>query len=206
MTAPANWTNAFPFLTPEAGHMMTQLPALYEEWNAQINVISRKDMEGIWERHIIHSLCIGGIMPHRPGLRILDIGTGGGFPGIPLAIAFPHVHFTLVDSIGKKIKVVQAIVDALGMSNVTALHARGEQVPGPFDVVVTRAVAPAQTLMAWTRKSWSKNPNAALYALKGGDLKDELKGLKAKCFPLSDIVEGEFYTTKYVVRIPANVR
>ena len=138
--------------------MMTQLPALYEEWNAQINVISRKDMEGIWERHIIHSLCIGGIMPHRPGLRILDIGTGGGFPGIPLAIAFPHVHFTLVDSIGKKIKVVQAIVDALGMSNVTALHARGEQVPGPFDVVVTRAVAPAQTLMAWTRKSWSKTP------------------------------------------------
>jgi len=142
-------------------------------------------------------------MPHRPGLHVLDVGTGGGFPGIPLAIAFPNIQFTLVDSIGKKIKVVQAIVDALGLTNVRAVHARAEAVKGPFDVVVTRAVAPAATLRAWVRHSWSKNPNAALYALKGGDLTEELAGMKAKLFPLSDILPGEFYDTKYVVRIPA---
>ncbi|MDG1252363.1 MAG: 16S rRNA (guanine(527)-N(7))-methyltransferase RsmG [Schleiferiaceae bacterium] len=203
MSHPDHWAKPFPFLNPEAIAQMELLPPLYEEWNAQINVISRKDQEGIWERHILHSLCLGGIMPHRPGLQVLDIGTGGGFPGIPLAIAFPQIHFTLVDSIGKKIKVVQAIVDALGLRNVTALHERAERVKGPFDVVVTRAVAPAATLRSWVRNSWTKNPNSALYALKGGDLSDELKGMKAKLFPLSDILDGEFYTTKYVVRIPA---
>jgi 16S rRNA (guanine527-N7)-methyltransferase len=203
MTPPDHWASAFPFLTPEAVARMELLPPLYAEWNAQINVISRKDQDGIWERHILHSLCLGGIMPHRPGLHVLDVGTGGGFPGIPLAIAFPNIQFTLVDSIGKKIKVVQAIVDALGLSNVRAVHARAEAVKGPFDVVVTRAVAPAATLRAWVRHSWSKNPNAALYALKGGDLTEELAGMKAKLFPLSDILPGEFYDTKYVVRIPA---
>lgn len=203
MSHSEHWAKPFPFLSPEAIAQMEMLPPLYEEWNAQINVISRKDQEGIWERHILHSLCLGGIMPHRPGLHVLDIGTGGGFPGIPLAIAFPSIHFTLADSIGKKIKVVQAIVDALGLKNVTAVHERAERLKGPFDVVVTRAVAPAATLRSWVRHSWTKNPNAALYALKGGDLSEELMGMKAKLFPLSDILEGEFYTTKYVVRIPA---
>jgi len=203
MNPPEQWASAFPFLTPEAIALMEQLPPLYAEWNAQINVISRKDQDGIWERHIMHSLCLGGIMPHRPGLLVLDVGTGGGFPGIPLAIAFPNIHFTLVDSIGKKIKVVQAIVDALGLTNVTALHARAESVQGPFDVVVTRAVASAATLRSWVRHGWSKNPNAAIYALKGGDLHEELSGIKAKLFPISDVLSGEFYETKYVVRIPA---
>jgi len=120
-----------------------------------------------------------------------------------LAIAFPNVHFTLIDSIGRKIKVVQTVVDALGLPNVTAIHGRAESLKGPFDAVVTRAVAPAATLMTWSRHLWNKNPNAALYALKGGDLKEELKGLKATLFPLPDILPGEFYSTNYVVRIPA---
>ena len=192
-----------PGLPLGAADQLRALKPLYAEWNAAINVVSRKDMEFFDERHVLHSLAIYRAMRFAPGSRVLDVGTGGGFPGIPLAIACPEVEFVLCDGIGKKIKVVQAIVDALGLTNVTALHARAESVQGPFDVVVTRAVASAATLRSWVRHGWSKNPNAAIYALKGGDLHEELSGIKAKLFPISDVLSGEFYETKYVVRIPA---
>ncbi len=182
-----------------------QLSPLYAEWNEKINVISRKDIEHLYERHILHSLAIFKFAPFQKGSNILDIGTGGGFPGIPLAIMMPEVEFVLVDSIGKKINVVNEISSALGLTNVTAHHSRAESVKGKFDFAVSRAVADISLLVQWSQGKISathKNaiPNG-LICLKGGDLKEELKPFKKiiEVYELSSWFKEEFFETKKLV-------
>ena len=179
------------------------LEELYKEWNEKINVISRKDMDSLYEKHILHSLGIAKVMEFAPNTKVLDIGTGGGFPGIPLAILFPEVQFTLVDSIGKKITVVKEVSQGIGLKNITAIHGRAEEVKGQFHFVVSRAVTQMPVFLRWLRGKFLKeqiNPkhNGVLY-LKGGDLGEELAGLKAELFLLKDHFEGEFFDTKKVV-------
>jgi 16S rRNA (guanine527-N7)-methyltransferase len=180
---------------------------LYEIWNQQINVISRKDMDAFYIHHVLHSLSLVTLIKFQPESRILDLGTGGGFPGIPLAIVFPDVHFHLVDSIGKKIKVVNEVVAALNLKNVTTQHARVEEVKGQFDFVVSRAVAPLADLLNWTKGKYSgaqKNalPNG-LICLKGGDLKEEIKAISSshivEQYSISDTFQLEFFETKKIV-------
>jgi len=185
-----------------------QLYDLYSFWNAQINVISRKDIEELYERHILHSLGIAKFCAFKPGSRVLDVGTGGGFPGIPLAILFPETQFHLVDSIGKKIKVVTEVAAALGLTNVKASHLRAEQVTDKYDFVVSRAVTRLSDFYPWIKGKFSKESkhaiaNGILY-LKGGELAEEIKesGLKAELYPLSAYFEEDFFETKYVVYIP----
>ena len=184
------------------------LRPLYESWNAQINLISRKDMDHLYERHVLHSLAIHRFLQFSPGSKILDIGTGGGFPGIPLAIMQPEVRFTLVDSIGKKIHVVKELSRELGLANVEAIHERAEKISGKFDFTVSRAVADLRELLAWTRgKIRSEQTNAlpnGLICLKGGDLSVELAGLQKdiEVFELSAYFREEFFETKKLVYVP----
>ena len=195
----------FPELTDRQRQQLKALYPLYQEWNEKINVISRRDLDNVYERHVLHSLGLARVVSFRHNARVLDVGTGGGFPGIPLAILFPQTQFRLVDTIGKKIKVVQAVAEALELTNVLATHQRAEKVKGSFDFVVTRAVARLNVLHAWTRKkllpvSQHELPNGLL-CLKGGDLTDELAeaGLPHRLYSLADYFSEEFFETKQVV-------
>ena len=198
----------FPDLYESQIEQFKALKPLYEEWNAQINVISRKDMDSFYEHHVLHSLAISQFMQFEDGAKVLDVGTGGGFPGIPLAILFPEVEFVLVDSIGKKIKVVNAVAEALGLTNVKAFHKRAENTVGPFDFVVSRAVTRLGRFYPWVRKSFKMDHahtigNGILY-LKGGDLEEEIQesGLECEVAEISDWFEEEFFETKKVVYVP----
>lgn len=198
----------FTDLTQQQKDQFAQLEPLYKEWNQQINVISRKDMDAFYERHVLHSLGISKVIDFVPKSKILDIGTGGGFPGIPLAILFPKVHFHLVDSTGKKIKVVHAVTEALGLKNVTAEHERAENVSGQFDFIVSRAVSHIDKFLPWTKGKIKKAPpkaglkNGILY-LKGGFITDEFINVKRyQIFELQDFFKEEFFQTKKVVHVP----
>lgn len=193
----------FPEITDEQKQQFEKLEQLYTEWNEKINVISRKDMDGLYEKHILHSLGIAKVMPFADGTKVLDIGTGGGFPGIPLAILFPEVSFTLIDSIGKKIKVVEAVSEGLGLKNVTAVHGRAEKLKEKFHFVVSRAVTQMSEFLRWLKGKFEKEQfnekhNGVLY-LKGGDLAEELAGLRCEIFQLKNYFEEEFFDTKKVV-------
>lgn len=199
--------NYFPDLTPLQVEQFSQLKDLYQEWNEQINVISRKDIDNFYERHVLHSLAIAKVITFKDGSDIMDIGTGGGFPGIPLAILFPNCHFTLVDSIGKKIKIANEVVSVLKLSNVVAIHERAEKIDEKFDFIVSRAVTVMPDFIKWTKdkfKSKGKNDlaNGILY-LKGGDLKEEMKPVNKfyKFFSISDYFKEEFFETKKIVYV-----
>jgi 16S rRNA (guanine527-N7)-methyltransferase len=196
----------FPSLSTLQVAQFSKLLNLYTIWNNQINVISRKDLDNFYERHVLHSLGIAKVYSFQPGTTVLDVGTGGGFPGIPLAILFPETNFVLVDSIGKKIKVVNEVATALGLTNVQAHHLRAEQVKGTFDFVISRAVTAMPVFVDWVKNKIKKGKasdgfsNGILY-LKGGDLTEEFKGLpgKFKEYPLSNYFSEDFFETKKVI-------
>ena len=193
----------FPDLTDIQKNQFQKLENLYKDWNEKINVISRKDIDEFYERHVLHSLGIAKIMEFADGSKVLDIGTGGGFPGIPLAILFPNVEFTLVDSIGKKITVVKAVAEELELKNVKAYHERAEKLKEKFHFVVSRAVTQMPVFLLWLRGKFEKeqfNPkhNGVLY-LKGGDLGEELVGINCEIHNLKNHFEEEFFDTKKVV-------
>jgi 16S rRNA (guanine527-N7)-methyltransferase len=197
----------FPNLTDEQKARFEQLYDVYKEWNDQINVVSRKDFDQFYERHVLHSLGIAKFINFQPGSEILDVGTGGGFPGIPLAIMFPDSDFYLVDSIGKKIKVVKGVIDALGLENAFGGQKRAEEVKQEFDFVVSRAVTQMPKFIPWVQDKFKKKgingyPNGILY-LKGGDLKEEMKGINRymEIENLSDYFDEEFFDTKKVVYV-----
>jgi len=200
--------NYFPNLTVIQKAQFAQLAELYAFWNARINVISRRDIDSLYLHHVLHSLGIAKFMnAFTPGTRMLDVGTGGGFPGIPLAILFPDVRFHLVDSIGKKIKVVREVAQSIGLENVQADPIRAERSIGTYDFVVSRAVARLAEFVPWVRHKISKKdknaiPNGILY-LKGGDLADEIKeaGVKAETHPLSGYFAEDFFGTKQLVYV-----
>lgn len=198
----------FPELSKSQQEQIDKLGPLYQEWNSKINVISRKDIDELYLRHVLHSCSIASFIRFEPGSKILDAGTGGGFPGIPLAILFPKTHFVLVDSIGKKIKVVREVANSLGLGNLDSFHQRAEKTSGGFDFVVTRAVARSRVLWNWTHQLI--NPGSrheidnGIIALKGGDLREELNdlGRPHQITDISDYFEEEFFETKKIVYIP----
>ena len=198
---------AFPNLSQKQQSQFKLLESLYQEWNAQINVISRKDMNDFYERHVIHALGIAKVIDFKPGARVLDVGTGGGFPGIPLAILFPETHFYLIDSIGKKIKVVHAVQESLGLKNVQASQLRAEDFKEKVDFVVSRAVAKMDSFVPWIQKNIRSThkhnlKNGILY-LKGGDLTEELASFpKAQEYDLNPFFSTPFFETKKVVYLP----
>ena len=197
----------FPSLSETQIAQFEQLEHLYKDWNLKINVVSRKDIDEIYIRHVLHSLGIAKVQAFLPGAKILDVGTGGGFPGIPLAILFPETQFHLVDSIGKKIKVVEEVRDGLGLENVKVTNARVETVTDQYDFIVSRAVAQMETFVRWVKGKILKNSqhelkNGILY-LKGGDLTEELANYRtAKIYPLSAYFKEDFFDTKSVVHLP----
>lgn len=197
----------FPNLTDNQVQQFQKLEALYHDWNAKINVISRKDIDELYTKHVLHSLAIAKVQPFEPGTYILDVGTGGGFPGIPLAILFPETRFFLIDVIAKKIKVVQAVVDALELKNVKAEQLRAENVKGDFDFIVSRAVTNMPDFYSWVKDKIKKQnkhelKNGILY-LKGGDLTEELAAFpKATEYNISNFFSDEFFETKKVVHLP----
>ena len=198
---------AFPNLSQKQQSQFKLLESLYQEWNAQINVISRKDMNDFYERHVLHALGIAKVIDFKPGARVLDVGTGGGFPGIPLAILFPETHFYLIDSIGKKIKVVHAVQESLGLKNVQASQLRAEDFKGKVDFVVSRAVAKMDSFVPWIQKNIRSThkhnlKNGILY-LKGGDLTEELASFpKAQEYDMNPFFSTPFFETKKVVYLP----
>ncbi len=200
----------FPNLSEKQLDQFSQLESLFKFWNEQINVISRKDTENFYERHVLHSLGIAKVIEFSDGSEILDIGTGGGFPGIPLAILFPNCSFTLVDSIGKKIKVANEVAAAIGLTNVQGIHERAENISEKFDFIVSRAVTAMPSFLQWTKGKFKLSKkhalaNGILY-LKGGDLSEEMKPVKQKnkIYNLSDFFSEDFFETKKVVYVKGN--
>lgn len=199
----------FPHLSKKQITQFADLDNLYREWNAKINVISRKDMDGLYEKHVLHSLSMAKIFDLLPGASVIDIGTGGGFPGIPLAIYFPEVHFHLVDSVGKKIKVVNTVKDALHLQNVTSEHIRAEQIKNPvYDLAVSRAVAPLKKLISWSKplikkpRANDKKP-AGLLCLKGGDLTKEIadSGYCPHIYDIHQYFPEKYFEEKYLLHV-----
>lgn len=197
----------FPNLSDNQKEQFQKLEALYQDWNAKINVISRKDIDELYTKHVLHSLAIAKIQKFEPGTYVLDVGTGGGFPGIPLAILFPETRFYLIDVIAKKIKVVQAVAEALQLKNVKAEQMRAENVKGDYDFIISRAVTNMPDFVGWVKGKTKKQnkhdlPNGILY-LKGGDLTEELKDFpKATQYNIADFFKDEFFETKKVVHLP----
>jgi len=197
----------FPNLTQLQISQFSQLQELYKDWNLKINVVSRKDIDELYLRHVLHSLGIAKVVQFNPNTKVLDVGTGGGFPGIPLAILFPETQFHLVDSIGKKIKVVNDVSEGLGLQNIKTTHGRVEEIKGTYDFIVSRAVAQMETFVFWTKGKINKKQqhpikNGILY-LKGGDLSDELKKYtSATIYNLPDYFAEDFFETKKVVHLP----
>ena len=201
-------TKYFPHLTEEQRRQFAELDPLYRDWNAKINVISRKDIDALYEHHVLHSLGIAQMIRFKPGTKILDFGTGGGFPGVPLAILFPECEFLLVDSIGKKVKVAGAVAESLGLKNVRVLHGRGEEIKEQFDFVASRAVMQLQELVGFTKQlvhHTQRNgmPNG-LICLKGGELQAELRPFKriVEVQELYPTFDEEYFKTKKVVYLP----
>jgi len=198
----------FPNLTETQREQFGKLQALYEDWNQRINVISRKDIGNLYEHHVLHSLAIGKALNFKSGTKILDFGTGGGFPGIPLAILFPECEFTLIDGTGKKIRVATEVANSIGLKNVTALHRRGEEEKGKYDFVVSRAVMPLPDLIKIIRKNIAKqNRNIlgnGLLCLKGGNLEEELAPFSKNVeqTEISEWFEPEWFKEKYVIYVP----
>lgn len=202
----------FPDLAARQREQLAALGPLYAEWNARVNVVSRRDIDRLYTRHVLHSLAIARVVSFAAGTRVLDVGTGGGLPGIPLAILFPEARFTLVDSIGKKIRVTRDIADRLGLANVTAVHGRAEALRGPFDFVVSRAVTDLSALLGWTRglvaPGGGHTPGNGLLVLKGGDpsgaLGAELDAARKPyaLHPVAEMFDDPFFESKYVVHLP----
>ena len=199
----------FPELSDTQVDQFTRLGPLYEEWNAKINVISRKDIGNLYERHVLHSLAVAKVVSFKPGTGVLDLGTGGGFPGVPLAILFPETAFTLVDGTGKKIQVVNAVSEALGLTNVRAFHKRAEEMKESYDFVLSRGVATLAQLLAWSRPLLKRKHSHALpnglIALKGGNIKQEVKDLGkgeyTEAYPIQDFFAEAYFEEKYVIYV-----
>lgn len=198
----------FPHLSAKQIEQFTTLDALYHDWNSKINVISRKDIDNLYEHHILHSLAIAKYITFREGTNVLDFGTGGGFPGIPLAIFFPEANFKLIDGTGKKVRVAQEVADAIGLENVLPAHLRGEEEKGKFDFIVSRAVMPLPDLMKIVKKNIAPDqhntlPNGVI-VLKGGNLNDELKPYKkiVEKTELSQWFDEEWFKEKYLIYVP----
>lgn len=201
----------FTNLTNNQRLQFEKLNELYQDWNLKINVVSRKDIDELYLRHVLHSLGIAKVMEFEPGSKVMDVGTGGGFPGIPLAILFPETQFHLVDSIGKKIKVVNEVVAGLGLENVITTHGRVEEVKDTYDFIVSRAVAQMETFVRWVKGRISKQQNHELrngiLYLKGGDLSEELKRYtSATIYDLTDYFQEDFFETKKVVHLPVKFK
>lgn len=200
----------FPHLTAHQKNQIEQLLPLYKDWNEKINVVSRKDIDLLYERHVLHSLAIARFIEFLPGADILDLGTGGGFPGVPLAILFPDSNFHLVDSINKKITVVKAVAESIGLKNLTAEHQRVEKVKGTYDFIVSRAVARTKQLAIWThqkvKKAGMHSIDNGMILLKGGDLEEELKEYRRAYTQtnLSTYFSEEFFETKRIIYVPVN--
>jgi 16S rRNA (guanine527-N7)-methyltransferase len=197
----------FPNLTELQVKQFEQLESLYKDWNLKINVVSRKDIDELYLRHVLHSLAIAKLITFKPHAKIMDVGTGGGFPGIPLAIMFPECNFHLVDSIAKKIKVVDEVVEGLGLTNVKTSHCRVEEINDTYDFIVSRAVAAMPTFVHWTKGKIAKKQNHELkngiIYLKGGDLTEELQDYKtATIYNITDYFDEDFYETKKIVHLP----
>ena len=198
----------FPQLSENQQQQFDALDALYRDWNAKINVISRKDIDSLYEHHVLHSLAIAKVINFRPGTEILDVGTGGGFPGIPLAIMFPECHFKLIDGTGKKIRVAQEVSNAIGLKNCEPTHLRGEEEKGKFDFIVSRAVMPLPDLVKIVKKNIGKTQRNALpngvICLKGGDLQAELQPYRkiVETTDISTFFSEEWFKQKYVIYLP----